>query len=281
MIFEVNEKILTACLCSSAAVLGAAGIAAFLIAPERASKKKRAPFLGRNYAHRGLHEEDKSVPENSLPAFAAAASLGYGVELDVHITRDGELAVFHDSDIKRVCGVEGVIENMTWDELKNLRLFGTEYGIPLLSEVLEVMGESCPVIIELKRGNRNLELCEKTYDMMKKYGGKYCVESFDPRIVAWFRRSAPEVLRGQLATEPAEMAKDTSSLNAFMVGNLLTNFMARPNFIAYGLGRKPLLAKLCEKMGAMKVAWVAHNGASEKTNDAVIFEFYRPGVRFN
>jgi len=264
----------------SEAIVAAAGVSAFLIAPEKASKEKRAPFQGRNYAHRGLHEADKSPPENSLPAFAAAAELGYGVELDVHITRDGELAVFHDGDLKRVCGIEGVLEDLSWDELKELKLFGTQYGIPLLSQVLEIMGENCPVIIELKRGSRNAELCEKTYETMKKYSGKYCVESFDPRIVAWFRRSAPEVLRGQLASDPAEMSKDTSKLNALAVGNLLTNFVSRPNFVAYGLGRKPLIVRLCEKMGAMKVAWVAHDGSSEKSNDAVIFEFYRPNKEY-
>lgn len=276
----MNDIIWTPDFCVSGAILAAAGFAAFLIAPKKASKEKRAPFQGRNYAHRGLHRRDKSIPENSLPAFAAAVHRGYGVELDVHITRDGELAVFHDGDTKRVCGVEGIIENMTWDELKDLRLFGTEYGIPLLSEVLEVMGENCPVIIELKRGSSNLELCEKTYNMMKRFGGKYCVESFDPRIVSWFRRNAPEVLRGQLATNPVEMAKDTSKLNAFMLGNLLTNFVTRPNFIAYGIGRKPLTVKLCERMGAMRVAWVAHDNSSEKTNDAVIFEYYRPSAKF-
>jgi len=276
----MKNKVLNMVLMPAGAFLASAGAAAFLLAPEKTSKEKREPFFGRNFAHRGLHEEDKSIPENSLPAFAEAAALGYGVELDVHITHDGELAVFHDGDTKRACGVEGVIEDMTVDELKKLRLFGTEYHIPLLSEVLELLGADCPVIIELKRGDRNRELCEKTYAMMKKFGGKYCVESFDPRIVAWFRHNAPEVLRGQLATEPSEMAKDTSRLNAFMVGNLLTNFMARPNFIAYGLRRKPFPAKLCEKMGAMKVAWVAHDGSSEKANDAVIFEFYRPGIRF-
>ena len=63
--------------------------------------------MGRNYAHRGLHKIDKSIPENSLPAFEAAARIGYGVELDVHLTRDDELVVFHDDDLKRVCGVEG------------------------------------------------------------------------------------------------------------------------------------------------------------------------------
>ncbi len=276
----MNKKNLKICFCSAGAILAAAGFAAFLVAPDKASKDKRGPFRGRNYAHRGLHNIDKSVPENSLPAFAAAAAIGYGVELDVHITRDGELVVIHDGDTKRVCGFDGVVEEMTWDELSKLRLYETEYGIPLLSEVLEVMGTQCPVIIELKRGGRNRELCEKTYALMRKYGGRYCVESFDPRIVGWFRHHAPEVLRGQLASDPVEMAKDTSRLSAFAVGNLLTNFLSRPNFIAYGLGRKPLIVKLSEKMGAMKVAWVAKDSTYEKTNDAVIFEHYIPSVKF-
>jgi glycerophosphoryl diester phosphodiesterase len=277
----MDRENLRICLGAAAAAAAAAGVTAFLIAPGwDMGGKKRAPFEGRNYAHRGLHRIDKSVPENSLPAFDAAARIGYGVELDVHITRDGELVVFHDSNTKRVCGVDGVVEDMTWQELCKLRLCGTEYGIPLLSEVFEVVGKRCPVIIELKRGGRNRELCRKTYDMMKRYGGRYCIESFDPRIVGWFRRHAPEVLRGQLAQNPFDMVKDTSRLNAFTVGNLLTNVIARPHFIAYGLGRKPFLVHLCEKMGAMKVAWVSRDWSNENKNDAVIFEYYRPRVKY-
>ncbi|PKM73576.1 MAG: glycerophosphodiester phosphodiesterase [Firmicutes bacterium HGW-Firmicutes-16] len=276
----MKKEKLRMCFCYAGTILAAAGFVAYLVAPDKVSKDKCTPFTGRNYAHRGLHNIDKTVPENSLSAFAAAAAIGYGVELDVHITRDGKLVVIHDGDTKRVCGFNGIVEEMTWDELSKLRLFETEYGIPLLSEVLEVMGTQCPVIIELKRGVRNRELCEKTYALMRKYDGRYCVESFDPRIVAWFRHHAPEVLRGQLASDPIEMAKDTNKLSAFAVGNLLTNFLSRPNFIAYGLGRKPLIVKLCEKMGAMKVAWVAKDSTYEKTNDAVIFEHYIPSVKF-
>lgn len=276
----MDKKSLKIYLCSAGAVLGAAGATAYLIAPGRKSGDRRANFVGRNYAHRGLHRIDKSVPENSLPAFDAAARIGYGIEMDVHITQDGRLVVFHDDNTKRVCGVEGVVEDMTWDELCKLRLCGTEYGIPLLSEVFELVGKRCPVIVELKRGGRNRELCTKTYEMMKKYGGRYCVESFDPRIVGWFRRNAPEVLRGQLSQTPAELARDTSRLNAFMIGNLLTNFIARPDFVAYGTGRKPLTVRICEWMGAMRVNWVSRDWKSEEKNDAVIFEYYRPRVKF-
>ena len=276
----MDRKTLKYCLWSAGTALTAAGFLAFLVAPGRTPKEKRAPFIGRNYAHRGLHRIDRSIPENSLPAFEAAARIGYGVELDVHITRDGELIVFHDDNTKRLCGVDSRVEDMTWSELCKLRLAGTEYGIPLLSEALEVLGTHCPVIIELKRGPRDREMCRKTYALMKRYGGRYCIESFDPGIVFWFRRHAPEILRGKLAYDPAEMVKDTSRLNAFLVGNLLTNFITRPHFISYGLGRKPLLVRFCERMGAMKVAWVSRDWASEKKNDAVIFEYYRPRVKY-
>ncbi|NCB51292.1 MAG: glycerophosphodiester phosphodiesterase [Clostridia bacterium] len=276
----MDKKLRKLYLCSAGTILAAAGVTAFLVAPGSSSKEKRAPFAGRNFAHRGLHRIDKSIPENSLPAFDAAARIGCGVELDVRITKDGELVVFHDSNTKRVCGVDGVIEEMTWQELCKLRLCGTEYGIPLFSEVLALLGGRCPVIIEIKRGGRNRELCRKTYGLMKEYGGRYCVESFDPRIVGWFRCHAPQVLRGQLASDPFEMAKDTSKLNSFFVGHLLTNFIARPHFIAYGVGRKPLIVRLSEWMGAMKVAWVSRDWKSEEKNDAVIFEYYRPRVKY-
>lgn len=260
--------------------LAAFAAAAFLVAPGISGKKMRAPFTGRNFAHRGLHRFDKTVPENSLPAFEAAAEMGYGVELDVHITKDSQIVVFHDDDLFRACGVSGRIEDMTYEELSGLRLFGTDFGIPLFSEVLAAVRYRCPMVVELKRGKRNRELCEKTYALLKKFGGDYCVESFDPRIVRWFRKNAPEVLRGQLSLNPKSMAGDTSKISAFLVGNLLTNFLSRPHFISYGIGKKPLSVKFCEMLGAMKVAWTSLESKNEKGNDAVIFQYYRPKAKF-
>jgi glycerophosphoryl diester phosphodiesterase len=275
-----SKKLKTGLIVAGSAA-AALGFATFLVAPGCVDKKTRAGFEGRNYAHRGLHKIDKSVPENSLPAFDAAAKIGYGVELDVHITADGRLVVFHDDTTDRVCGVEGRIEDMTWAEIAALRLCGTEYGVPLLSDVLAVIRNRCPMIVELKRGGNNRELCRKTYELLTQYGGRYCIESFDPTIVLWFRVHAPKVLRGQLASNPIEMAKGTSKLAAFAVGNLLTNFLTRPQFIAYGLeGRKPLTVKWCEFLGAMKVAWTSREWKNEEHNDAVIFQFYRPRVKY-
>ena len=251
---------------------------AYLIAPQRPSKVKAAPFKGRNFAHRGLHTVDGAAPENSLPAFAAAAALGYGVELDVHLTLDNKVVVFHDDDLSRMCGDSRRIEDLLYAELKGITLGGTGCKIPLLSEVLSVLN-GAPIILEIKRGRRNALLCSLTLKEINSYKGPVCIESFDPSIVRWFRVNAPEYLRGQLSTR-AEDLTGLGKVSGFVLSHLLTNFYARPNFIAYGIGKKPLTVKLCEAMGAMKVAWTSHSAENEKGNDAVIFEHYLPSVRF-
>jgi len=275
------KKVLKIALPAAGVCIAAAAATAFLIAPEKPDEKKKAPFLGRNIAHRGLHTADGSVPENSLPAFRAAVEAGYGVEFDVHLTADDRLAVFHDDSLKRMCGVDRKLESMRYDDLRKLRLGATDEHIPLLSEVLGVIAGETPIILELKRGHRNRELCERTYDVLQAYRGAVCIESFDPRIVRWWRKNAPEYLRGQLSCVRREFGGDTSRLSAFLLSNLLTNFLARPHFVAYGLkGRKPLTVRLCEAMGAMRVAWTSRDLAAERKNDAVVFEYYRPAQRY-
>ena len=150
-----------------AAILGACGAAAvgvpaFLIAPGAVTKRQKAPFMGRNFAHRGLHSEDKSVPENSLEAFRLAGRAGYGAELDVRLTKDGQVVVFHDDTLDRMCGVSARVDEKSYDELKLLSLAGTNQRIPLLTEVLETYGGRGPLIVEIKHGCRDRELCEKT-----------------------------------------------------------------------------------------------------------------------
>lgn len=261
-------------------LLGAALGTIYLIAPGRHSKELAAPFYGRNIAHRGLHSGDSQVPENSLPAFHAAAEAGYGVELDLQMTKDGQVVVYHDDDLKRGCGVEGRVEDMSFHQLKELTLFGSEERIPLFSEALDTVGGRVPMIVELKSGGRNRELCQATLELLQAYDGDYCVESFDPEIVAWFRYNAPDILRGQLSSVPHKLRNHTSRVKAFLVGHLLTNFMARPHFVAYGLEKKPLTVRLCEKMGAMNVCWTSLKPENEAGNDVVIFQNYHPVVKF-
>ncbi len=263
------------------AILGGLGIAAaglpvFLAAPGAATKRQRAPFLGRNFAHRGLHSEDRSVPENSLEAFRLAGRAGYGAELDVQLTKDGQVVVFHDATLDRVCGVHARVDEKSYDELRLLSLCGTNQRIPLLTEVLEVYAGRGPLIVELKDGTRNRELCEKTYAILSDYPGEVCIESFNPKIVRWFRLHAKDLVRGQLATVTWDYDGSVSRKTAFMLSHCFFNFLGRPQFIAYRIGHRPLSVRLAEALGAMRFGWTAHNERAERGRDGVIFEFYRP-----
>ena len=262
--------------CGAAAV----GLPLFLIAPGSATKRQRAPFVGRNYAHRGLHSEDRSVPENSLEAFRLAGRAGYGAELDVQLTKDGQVVVFHDDTLDRMCGVHARVEDKSYDELRLLSLCGTRQRIPLLTEALESFGGRGPLIVELKSGSRNRELCEKTYAILSDYSGEVCVESFNPMIVRWFRLHGRDLLRGQLATRRRDYGDAVSGRTAFFLSHCLLNFLSRPQFIAYRIGHRPLSVRLAEALGALRFGWTAHNERAEKGRDAVIFEYYRPQLRF-
>ena len=153
------------------------------------------------YAHRGYHDKPR-VPENSMAAFRRAIENGFGAELDVHLMKDGRLAVIHDASLKRTAGADVLVEDLTAEELKTYRLEGTDEQIPLLEEVLELFQDRTPLIIELKaeRGN-HAALAEATCRMLDRYRVHYCIESFDPRCLIWLKKNRPEIVRGQLSEQ--------------------------------------------------------------------------------
>ena len=259
----------------------AALLPTWLIAPGGSTKRQRAPFWGVNFAHRGLHSRDKAVPENSIEAFRLAARAGYGIELDVRLSRDGEVVVFHDDTLSRLCGIDRRVDELDYAALGTCKLCGQETTIPLFSEALEVIRGRGPLLVELKPSPRWRELCEKTYAMLEDYRGEVCIESFDPRIVAWFRFHARDLLRGQLAMPAARYVKEGESpLRGFVLSRCLLNCLARPQFIAYQIGRRPLAVRCAEMLGAMRVGWTSHEPRDTEGRDAVIFEFYKPQVKY-
>ena len=253
----------------------------YLVFPGHAKKKKKEAFYGRNIAHRGLYEKDQSVPENSLAAFSRAVERGYGVELDVQLSADGQVVVFHDDDLRRVCGVERAVKELDLSELESLKLFGTDEKIPLFTDVLEVLDCKVPVIVELKTEARNKELCQKTLDILHGYKGEYCIESFNPFIVSWFRFHAADIMRGQLTQSPRDFREGgIGAPTRDILGSVLFNFLARPHFIAHRIGKKTPLVQLSELLGAVKVAWTAHDKTAERDFDTVIFEHYLPDIKY-
>lgn len=253
----------------------------FLVAPSGRRKKTAEFFAGKSaFAHRGLHGGD--VPENSLMAFELACREGYGIELDVHVTADGELAVFHDDTLARVCGVEGKTESKTLAELRALSLNGTSQHIPSFREVLDLVNGRVPLVVEIKGSKINdMTVCKLTAEMLDGYSGEYCIEAFNPMYVRWWKKNRRHVVRGQLG---CKMTKESSGMGEpvnFVLTNMLLGFLARPDFVAYDLReRKNFSFRAARALGGYPVAWTVRTDedrlAAEKDFKAVIFENIRP-----
>ena len=236
------------------------------------------------YAHRGLHDLSRGIPENSLPAFRRAVEHGFGAELDVHLLADGTLAVFHDSALRRMTGADGDVEDLTAAQLGEYRLGGTEETIPVFSRVLEIFeGTGLPLVVELKSHDNNFAaLCEAAMAELDRFHVPCCVESFDPRCIVWLRRHRPDVVRGQLSQdflrEPSGMRR---GMDAALTG-LVFNAGARPDFIAYRFeDRRDLSLRLCRALYGVQVFyWTIRTRAdmeeAERSGAQVIFENFIP-----
>ncbi len=212
-------------------------------------------FVGKEYAHRGLHT--KSVPENSLRAFQGAVDKGLGIELDIQLSKDGQVVVFHDLTLNRVAGVDGKVMDYTAEELSKMSLNGQTDGIPTLKQVLELVDGQIPLIIECKIPGFDLSVCPKAFELLDQYTGPYCVESFHPFVLDWLRKNRPHVLRGQLSSNFFGHGEEGNKLQLFAVKNLLLNVIAKPDFIAYDVRYPKTWAfRLCRDVWkALPIGW--------------------------
>lgn len=236
------------------------------------------------YAHRGLH--DSFAPENSLAAFRRAKEAGYGAELDVHLLADGNLAVFHDSSLKRLTGRDGIIEKLTTSQLNEYRLADSGETIPLLRQVLDLFHGEAPLIIELKSSKDNYrQLCTRVCEMLDAYDGVFCLESFDPRCIRWLRKNRPDLIRGQLAENFfATPGSKVPWLGKLILGQYMLNFLTCPDFVAYRFSdRRQLGVWLCCRIwNAQPVAWTLRSRS--ELDEAVkigwipIFENFRTDI---
>ena len=244
----------------------------------------------RDYAHRGLHtcagqkelppvdHTDGYPPENSLSAFARAADAGYGIELDVQLSSDGEVFVFHDYSLLRMTGRDAKLSELTASELDSLRLAGTDEKIPRLTEVLQVVGGRVPLLVELKGESTDTSVCPKTDAILSQYRGDYIVESFNPLLLYWYRKNRPEVLRGQLYTNVVK-SNGFSVLNLLLTG-MLFNFLVTPDFIAYDEKRPGAIPVrlACGLCGCARFTWTVRSREDygKKGGAFAIFEGFFP-----
>ena len=189
-------------------------------------------LLKHRYAHRGFHDKPK-VPENSMAAFANAVEHGYGIELDIQLTKDKQLVVFHDHTLTRMCGIDLPVCEMTYEELQKYTLGNTEEKIPLFKDVLELVDGKVPLLVEIKLPTLRTYTCQAADALLQNYRGQYCIESFNPLALRWYKKHRKDVVRGQLSANLTKPVTEAGFLLSFLVKYLLLNFIGRPDFIAY------------------------------------------------
>lgn len=253
----------------------------FLIAPRLVSRPDVTPLLNHHYAHRGLHDNATDAPENSITAFKKAVDAGYGIELDVQLTRDRIPVVFHDETLDRVCGVSGNVRDYTFEQLQAFSLCGTDSRIPLFSDVLALVDGRVPLIVEIKIHENANTVCSAADALLQNYKGVYCIESFHPFAVRWYKKNRPQVVRGQLSSNFNKPGKREPFVQT-LVHYLLTNALCRPDFIAYDHKHKYNLSRLVIKalFRPLNVAWTIRSqdelDMSQKDFDLFIFEAFEP-----
>ena len=273
----IKKFLITTCM-----ITGAAGASLFAMRPYN---KRRAIFLSRFtqpfIAHRGLFKNPE-IPENSMPAFAEAVKMGYGIELDVQLTADNKLVIFHDDTLKRMCGDPRLLRELKYEELKSMRLLNGKEHIPLFRDVLKLINGKVPLVVEIKPEGRYIETVRRAVSVLKRYKGVYCIESFNPFVLVWLKKHRPEILRGQLSTDFKKDGDEHSHPLQFILSNMFFNFISRPDFIAYNYkhaGRLP--CQICTKFfKSLNAAWTVQSEKdlkeAEKYFKFFIFDGFRP-----
>ena len=249
----------------------------FLVFPSFRRHKDRQKIKGLMIAHRGLHNKDKGIPENSMEAFILAAAKGYGIETDMRLTADGEIVLFHDNTLKRMCGIDKRVDEFTLAQLQSFGLGGTDHKIPTLKEFLNMVDGRVMLVLELKCTDKDCDkLCTKVNEILSNYKGDYCIESFYPGAVKWYRIHRKDIMRGQLAMP--YKGKDTLKKIA---AKFMANVLSRPDFSAFDVTEvnNPFFV-LQRILGAYPVGWTIKSAEElekvKKYCDAYIFEGFEP-----
>ncbi len=230
------------------------------------------------FAHRGLHGE--GAPENTVAAFECALAAGYAIELDVQMLGDGELVVFHDSDLARAVGIARTLAQEDRHTIGRYALFGTAQRIPTLAHVLALVAGRVPLLIEIKNRPTRAGIEQAVWTQLSRYAGPYAVQSFNPVTVGWFRRHAPAVLRGQLSG--SLRYAEVSPLERFVSRHLWTIAWSQPHFINYELAALPnAWVQWVARRAALPVlCWTVRTDAERRKADVLglnyIFENLRP-----
>ena len=209
-------------------------------------------FLTKNIiSHRGIYD-NKKIFENTLPAFKKALSKRYIIELDIHLTKDNNIIVFHDYNTKRMTNIDKVVEESTYQELNKQKIL----HIPTLEEVLKLVNGKVPLLIEVKQNQKEGELEKKLMDILKKYNGQYAIQSFNPKTIYWFKKNNPNVIRGQLSYSNHSY----NPIKRFIFRKMFFNLITKPNFISYRYNDLTIKQiNKYRKKGIIIIAWTINS----------------------
>lgn len=227
----------------------------------------------RPIAHRGLHDLNNAVWENTLSAFQAAINADYAIECDVHLSRDGIAMVFHDENLTRLTGAQGDIHELTATQAGALQIGGTKDRIPSLKETLSLIAGRVPVIIELKGTEDKDDGLVKAVAMeLKAYSGPAAIMSFDHHLIRRFASDAPNIPAG-LTAEGIR----THDLEAHF------SMLAHPiDFISYNVHHlpNPFISFVKEKLNKQVITWTVQSEQEQDYSniyaDQITFEGFNP-----
>lgn len=198
---------------------------------------KDLEFLSRDLiAHRGYHNNKKGIPENSVLAFKKAIDNNYLIELDVRLTKDQKLVVFHDDNLKRVCGVNKRVKDLTYRELLKYNLFNTTLKVPLFSDVIKLVNGRVPILIETKYHNRYGVLEKILINELSNYKGLYAIQSFYPMTLLWLKRNTKDIPIGLLSSN---FKNDLNRLKSIIGKTLILDLFFKTDFISYDVKGLP------------------------------------------
>ncbi len=222
-------------------------------------------------AHRGLHK-GFDIPENSILAFKKAKEKSYGIELDITISKDNQIVVFHDDSLDRLCNISGYIEDFDYEVLKKQKLYNTDENIPLLSEVLNLIETDILVLIEIKK-HRNIGVLENILcDLLDNYDGKYFICSFETDILFWFKKNRPDLKKGLIFES---LPKKFKKYNKLIF--LYKFFKTTPDFISldYSLFDSSIY-RFCKKKNLELYFWTINSlekfNKVNRDDNKIIFE---------
>lgn len=200
--------------------------------------KRDLSFLKEKYiVHRGMHDKNLGILENTIESFKKAIQNNYPIELDVHLLKDNNVIVFHDDNLSRMAGINKKVKNMTYEEIKNIKLIDAKSNIPLFKDVLKLVGGRVPLLIELKYDCKTGLLEEEVMNLLKDYHGKYAIHSFSVKSILYLKKHYPSVLRGQLASNIHNGHKHP--ITGFYSKHMLFNFLTKPDFISFDIRLLP------------------------------------------